>query len=69
VERRDTEEALIKSVVADNADDIGKAMTRQGIVSPLETVKVTEDDTAIVRVTPGTHRAIGKALGLSAAGP
>ena len=62
LQRPATEEAVIKSVISDHTDEIVAAMQKQGMVSQLDTVKVTPDQTAVVKVTPATHRAISKAL-------
>jgi PBP1b-binding outer membrane lipoprotein LpoB len=62
LERPATEEAVIKGVISGHTDEIVAAMRKQGMVSELETVKITPDHAAIVKVTPATHRAIRKAL-------
>jgi hypothetical protein len=61
LQRPATEEALITSVVSDHLNEMGDALVAQGSPS-VDTVKITADNTAVVRVTPGTHRAIKKAL-------
>ena len=61
LQRPATEEALIKSVVSDHLNEMGDALVAHGSPS-VDTVKIRADNTAVVRVTPGTHRAIRKAL-------
>ena len=63
LQRRATEEPLIKGVLNDELADIGKAVERQG--GRVEALEITPDDTAIVRATPRAHDAIRKALAQS----
>ena len=61
LQRPETEEPLIKSVISDHLKDMGDALVSQGSPS-VDAVKTTPDKTAVVRATPDAHRAIKKAL-------